>query len=44
MWLANGRGPGLEPAELARRSEHWAAEAERAWRWLRRRFGDEGAA
>lgn len=42
VWLAAERPSGLDPAELARRAEHWPAEAGRALAWLRWRFGDGG--
>lgn len=40
VWLATGT-QGLGEAELAQRAAHWPAERERAWQWLRWRFGDE---
>ena len=32
----------LSDEELRDRSKHYEAEIERAWRWLRARFGDVG--
>lgn len=43
VWLATGTA-GLGETELAQRSEHWPAERERAWQWLRWRFAEEGEA
>lgn len=40
VWLAAGRPAGLDSAEIELRSEHWPAEAQRAWAWLQWRFGD----
>lgn len=37
-----GAAPPLEGEQLARRSRHYDIERERAWRWCRARFGDEG--
>ena len=39
--LAQG-APELSADELRDRSQHYEAEIERAWRWLRARFGDVG--
>jgi ribulose-5-phosphate 4-epimerase/fuculose-1-phosphate aldolase len=44
VWLASGRGAGLSAAELEQRGAHWPAERQRAWAWLRWRFGDGGPA
>ena len=43
VWLAAGRPDGLSQVELAERAEHWPAEAQRAWAWLREAFGERAA-
>jgi ribulose-5-phosphate 4-epimerase/fuculose-1-phosphate aldolase len=35
-------GAALAPADLEERSRHYPAELERAWSWLRWRYGEEG--
>ncbi len=41
VWLAGDRVRALSETELLERSRHFDTEAERAWRWLRWRFGVE---
>jgi ribulose-5-phosphate 4-epimerase/fuculose-1-phosphate aldolase len=42
VWLdSGGRATALGEQESGERSRHWPVEAERAWRWLHWRFGEE---
>jgi ribulose-5-phosphate 4-epimerase/fuculose-1-phosphate aldolase len=39
--VALAGGTALAPADLAERARHYPAESERAWSWLRWRYGEE---